>query len=272
MKQTRKLLLLVVSISFLLGFSETKAQSLVQVLDETITVNSIYALSGNTRNKAEIRLPEKTKSYIYRISVFKKGEGGINKSLLEILNDFGGAKVSLMTSFANFAVKNNDNLAVDAFIFNNIYDAENFIGRKDGNWSACKSMPNRQNSCFVMSQCLNRDVFFGFRNNNISQGLDVKLEVVALVDSTQKADHLFSFKIVNSSGREIKYLISKDEQNWEQDNLRHSYFKSYSIEQRYMYFKIYTDKQKFVYYKINPEDRYKIIWNTNKAMFDLIRY
>ena len=158
------------------------AQELVQVTDETLTVNSVTAMTGYTRNKTEVTLPDRTSGYIYRISVFPKGTNPAGPSLFSLLKKLGSSNISLASSFAEYAIANNDNSSVDAFIFSSPDDANNFYAKKDGYWNACKSMPNRVSCCFATKECMGKEVYFGFRNNNIMKGLDVKLEVVALVE------------------------------------------------------------------------------------------
>lgn len=248
------------------------AQTLVQVTDEMLTVNSTTAMSGYTRNKTQVTLPEKAKAYIYRISIFPKGKSSVDNSLFDLLQQMGGAKVSLATSFAQFAIKNNDNSSVDAFIFNNTYDADNFFVKKDGNWNACKSMFNRVSCCFSTKDCIGREIYFGFRNNNVMQGLDVKLEVVALIDSSLKSDYKYSYTIENSSNKELKYSLSTDNANWQEATLRNGYQQTFTFEQSEIYFRIRTDNFKVSSYKLTPNERYRIIWNTNLAKWDLERF
>ncbi len=241
------------------------------VTDESLIINSVYALNGNAYNKAEVILPEKTKSYIYRISVQPKGAAGINSSLLKLLNEMGGSTVALTTSFANLAVKNNDNYAVDAFIFNNVVDAENFYA-KSKDWSACKSLLGRSSSCFSTDECLSRKIYFGFRNNNLTQGLEVRLEVVAVVDTTLKSTYQYTYNIINETGREVKFSLSLDGKNWAPVTLRDSYKISPTFDQTEAFFRILTGLNKYVNYKISPDDRYKIYWNRVKGVWDLAKY
>ena len=251
---------------------DLSAQELVQVVDEIITVNSTTSMTGYTRNKTSIMLPPKTKGYIYRISIFPKGNAGVDNSLFDLLQQFGTANISIGSSLAQFAIRNNDGRAVDAFIFNNTYDADNFYSKNDGNWSYCKSMPNRVNCCFSTKECIGQEVYFGFRNNNIMQGLDVKLEIVAIVDDTQNIDYKYSYSINNATNQELSYLISYDNINWEKNTLRNGYKQTFTVEQREIFFKIYSENDQFVHYKLTPNERYKIIWSTEKGKWDITRY
>ncbi len=248
------------------------SQELIQVTDETITVNSTTSMTGYTRNITSIKLPEKTKKYIYRISVFPKGESEIDNSLFDLLKQYGGANVSVATSFAQFAIKNNDSKSVDAYIFNNTYDADNFYDKQDGNWSTCKNMPNRASCCFATDDCIGKDIYFGFRNNNIMQGLDVKLEVVALIDNSLITDYKYSYSISNSTNQELKFSISLDGKDWQETSLRNGYKQIYTFEQNEVYFRIRTNNSTMALYKLIPNERYKIIWNDELQKWDLTRY
>lgn len=251
---------------------EILSQELIQVIDETLVVNSSTAIGGNTRNKTEVTLPEKTKAYIYRISIFPKGESSIANSLFDLLQQMGGANVAMASSFTQFAIKNSNNNAVDAFIFNNTYDSDNFYAKRDESWSACKSMANRVNCCFSTKECIGKQVFFGFRNNNITQGLEVKLEIVAVVDNSMEADYKYSYTIENPTGRDLKFQISTDKTNWKDYNLRDGYKQIFTFEQQEIYIRIYTDRLKFSSYKLGPNDRYRIIWNTVLQKWDIIKF
>jgi hypothetical protein len=247
-------------------------QELVDVLDETLVVNSSTSITGYTRNKATAEMPNKVTGFIYRISVFPKGEASAGNSLLDLLQEVGAPNIKIGASLVQFAIKNNDGESVDAFIFGSSNDMQNFFNKNDGYWSYCKSMPNRSSSCFSTRECMGRKVYFGFRNNNISQGLEVRLEVVAIVDESAETDTNHSYTIMNTSGRQLKYYVSADNVKWESITLENGYEQTYSYERNEIYFKIYTDTNNFVAYKLEGDERYKIIWNSSKGKWDLVKY
>jgi hypothetical protein len=247
-------------------------QEFVDVIDETITVNSATALTGYTRNITHVTLPPKTTGYIYRITVSPKGAMPVGEGLLALLEKVGSANISFGVSLARFAIKNNDNSAVDAFIFSNTFDADDFYSKKDETWGSCKSMPNRVNCCFSTNECMGQDIYFGFKNNNISQGLDVKLEVVAVVDQSQETEYKYPYSILNATGQEARYFLSLDKSEWEETSLRNGYKRMFSIDQPAIYFKIITDNSKVALYKITSSERYKIIWSDENGRWDILRY
>lgn len=257
---------------FLLLGPSLLAQDLIALLDETLTVNSMTALTGNTRNTASATLPENAKGYVYRISVAKKGESPVGNGLFALLKKFGSTNISIGASLAQFAIQSNDNEAVDAFIFNTVYDADNFYKKNDGNWSACKSMYNRVNSCFSSNDCVGERLYFGFRNNNIRQGLDVRIEVVAIIDTSTSAARKYSYTIVNFTNTELKYSISLDKTDWKPITVRSGYQHTFTFEETQIFIKIYTGNTNFVLYKITPDNRYKLIYNESKKMWDVVHY
>lgn len=249
-----------------------QAQELVQVTDETITVNSIMSLTGSTRNTTAVKLPERTKAYVYRISVSPKGKNTVTQSLMQQLMKLGGAEFALAASVAQLAIENNDNDAVDAFIFTTVYDADDFYSKKEGNWGACQIMLNRASCCFVSEQCMGRNIYFGFRNNNVSKGLNVRLEVVAIVDDMQASAYTYSYNISNGSNRELTYGVSIDNINWEENSLRNDYRQTFNFAQQELFFRIHTDVYKSSVYKLVPNERYRIFWNTQLMKWDLGKY
>ena len=257
---------------FILCFTTNYSQELVAVTDEVLTVNSATALSGYPRNKAEVTLPEKTIGYIYRISIFPKGQTAVNHSLFDLLKEVGGTNISLASSFAKFAIKNNDGNSADAFIFNNTYDADNFYAQKDTNWNACKTLMNRASCCFATNECLGNKIYFGFKNNNLMQGLDVKLEIVALVNKFALSSYQYTYAITNAANIELKYSISSDKLRWEETSLRNGYIQNHTMYQKEIYFKINTGLNKTINYKLIPNERYKIYWNIRNSCWDLMRF
>lgn len=258
-------------LSFFLINISLNSQELIKVFDETLTVNSKSNYGGNSHNLAEVILPKKTTAIIYRISIFDKGTGLFDTELIELLKQVGGAKISLATTFAEFGVKSNDNEAVDIHLFNNIYDATDFHHKKEG-WSACKSQLNRTNCCVKTSEFLTNRIFFGFKNNNYMQGLDVRLEVVAILDTSLKYDYKYTYQITNGANKELNFLISFDGQNWENATLRNGYIMPINTEKNPIFFKINTDETKKSEYRLQPNERFKIIFNEHMLKWDLTKY
>jgi hypothetical protein len=257
-----------------LGLTQVNAQKLVEVLHETITVNSTSAMSGYTRNTVEVQLPQGTIGYIYRISVFKKGGVSVGNGLLDLLSTVPIAEVKIGANLSKYVVNNANGGAVDYFIFTNQEDKNAFYGKRDDSWNSCKSYPNRVSSCLSSNECINRKIWFGFRNNNISQGLDVYLEVVAIVDEvkSQSSQTTYGFKITNETTVVVNFQLSLDGINWQEFSLKPSYFNNYNFQQPEIFFRISTQGAGTAQYKIGYNDRYKIQYNPNKRMFDLFNY
>lgn len=155
-------------------------QKLVSAVDNTITVFSRNAPAGNT-DVIEVSLPANTRSYVYRISIFKKDQWIAGPSLAVLLDSMGARKVSQATDFRQFAVSNNDNTIASAFIFTNPNDADHFYHNKPGS-RACKNLQRITSTCLSSNQCLGKKLYFGFSNGNAADEIDVRLEVVGVVE------------------------------------------------------------------------------------------
>jgi hypothetical protein len=251
----------------------TYSQKFVDVLNETLTVNSKTAIGGYTRNKTSVRLPEKTKGYIYRITIADKGSLVVSNTLFSILKNIAPKQISLGVALTEYAVSNSDNESVDAFIFTNVYDAEKFYSKKDGEWDFCYSMSSVSNSCRSVKDCIGELVYFGFRNGNFRQGLDVKLEVVAIVDESQKNKFNYTFCIVNSTDVNQKYYLSVDNKKWElQTYHKKGYSMCYTYPQNYLYARIYTTTTTYKTATLYSNQRYTIYWNKKTKQLSIETY
>ncbi|MFB0497317.1 hypothetical protein ABID99_003554 [Mucilaginibacter sp. OAE612] len=246
------------------------AQTYVDVANQTITLNSTSNLTGNNRNYVRVDFPDKTAAYICRITISPKDRNQQINHLFELINKLAPAELAVSANLARYAVNTNDGSAVDTYVFSNTYDADSFVQKKDENLSACQQSNNVVNTCYASNQCLNPSLYFGFRNNNLVNGLDVHLEVVALVDSGKKGNS-YTYSIANGAKQEVKCLVSADRQHWENVSLRQGYSITFTKELPVLYFRMFTSVLNFVNYDLRPDERYKIIWSsTNK--WDLIRY
>ena len=258
---------------FILTLNYTNAQKLVDVLHETLTVNSTTSMSGYTRNTVEVKLPKGTTGYIYRMSVFKKGGVNVGNGLLDLLSLIPIAEVKAGVNLSKYVVGNANGGAVDYFIFTTQEDKSAFYNKYDENWSSCKSYPNRVSSCISSDECINRTIWFGFRNNNVSQGLDVYLEVVAIVDEVKELANktTYGFRITNETTSVMDFQLSTDGVNWNEHSLKPKYFNNYNFQQPEIYFRISTTDS-YLKYKIKYNDRFKIKYNQTKEIFDLYSY
>ncbi len=163
-----------------------KAQTLVNVMDQSFTVHSAGNVFVNTnsssRNVIEVQLPAKATGYIYRVASSKRGSGQ-GSSLSELLKGSGTSQLRMEASLAQYVVSQTDGQAVDIFAFDNTDDANSFLRKQDNNWQCCWRNLRVINICFATAKCLNPVLYFGFRNNNPATPINVHLEVVALVDN-----------------------------------------------------------------------------------------
>lgn len=259
-------------VSLFLFWISASSQSFVNVLKETIVVNSVTSLSGWSRNKVEIDFPKNTIGYVYRLTAFPRNKVSMVDALFDVLKNVPISEVKIDASIAKFVVDNSNGSAIDYYIFTNPDDANAFYKKENNNWSSCKSFPNVISTCRSENGCLNTTIYFGFRNNNLSEGLDVHLEVVAIVDESITASSQYGFKIENQAGKDINFELSLNGKNWSSYSLKANYYEDFTFNQEYAFFKIFTTDKGFVEYKIQSSEKYKIIWNALKGIWDLNKY
>jgi hypothetical protein len=146
------------------------------------------------------------------------------------------------------------------------------IQNNDGNWRVCKSLMNRGNCRFPTKDCLNHRIYFGFRNNNISQDLDVKLEVIAIVDTAKGSTKTYSYTLLNGTNNELKFYTNYNDADWTLNSLRPNYQFTFSFEKPVVYVRIYTTAISFAHYKLTPGNRYKFIFNKQAKKWDVVYY
>jgi hypothetical protein len=130
MKYKIKINNLLLPILILILSAKSNAQQLVDVLKETISVNSISSMNGYSRNTAEIKFPKGTKGYIYRISVFNKGGVEVSNTLFEALKNIPVTEIKIGVTLTEHIIKNSDGQAVDFFIFTTDEDKDAFTQKK----------------------------------------------------------------------------------------------------------------------------------------------
>lgn len=249
------------------------SQKLVDVLNETITVNSKTAINGKTRILTSARIPIGAKSYIYRITITKKGGMTTGSTLFTLLTNMKNRKVAYAAALTELAITNNDNNSIDAFIFHSSYDADNFLVEKDKDWDACQALLSVKNSCRLVDNCIGQNIYFGFRNNNFMQGLDINIEIVALIDEKPKKIYKSTFGIINASGYDIVFDLSKDGKNWRTTSpvkTNHRVF--YTFDQSCYYMRVVTSQTVMKYMTLYPNERYEIIWDSKNNFFTIQRY
>jgi hypothetical protein len=187
-----------------------KAQRFEKVVDEWVEVNSktnflTLGSKGRTNVFSEILLPQNTIGYIYRVSIFKKSSENSNSpSLFDCLKQMLPTEIKMGIELAEFSIKQNDGESIDFFIINNRNDAINF--ENDLGFESCHRYLSHFNFCASSDRCLGKQLYFGFKNNNIKQGLKVHFELTAITKeeeivngwTTARKDEIFKmFKFVS---------------------------------------------------------------------------
>ena len=251
-------------IVLILGALNCRAQQFVSVMDQLFTVHS----SGNvfvnnnssSRNIIEVHLPAKTVGYVYRVSAKAKNSlTGQNAQLFDLLKTIAPKQIVMEAALTQFAVQQTDGEAIDVFAFNTADDANIFLRKQDNFLRPCWYNLGVINTCFAKNTCLSPTIYFGFRNNNLATGINVHLEVVAVIDTSAKIEYRYS--ISNGVNQNLYYLLSNDQVNWERHLVATGYTDNLSSGQSKLYIRLITSVTSMVTYEILPEQRYRIVWN-----------
>src|SRR5690348_8048023 len=106
---------IIVILSCIASSKKGFAQQLQQITDTTINLNS--EPSSQNVGFIKINLPEKTKGYAYRLSVFPKGSDFTISPLLSVLQSMGAINFPIPMPLNDMAIKSPNKDTTDFFIF-----------------------------------------------------------------------------------------------------------------------------------------------------------
>jgi len=272
---------LILGIILSVGFfpDQSYSQKLVDIISEDIVVNSRTHVGGNTRNVIEVNFPQGTIGYVYRVSVFDIGDSHVSDMLFDLLSQIPVKSIQVGANMLKFVANNHNGEAVDYHILTSEQEKTAFINKDDDKWSACESFLNRISTCASLNKCIAGKVYFGFRNNNISDGLKVHFEIVALVDeangsstditSNNSAATLYTYQVENRSNYDINFELSSDGINWLPYYLSSKTNQNYENNTSTLYFRISTNGSSFKTHVLNPNSKYKVEWSGAESVLDL---
>lgn len=198
------------------------AQTLFPLVDgKVITVNSqtsIYA-NSNTRRLIEIELPTGTIAYVYRVAVISGSAPSVGESLISLLSAIPSDELTKgAIALSSNTMQNANNGSVDMFVFSQSADASAFLNKADASWFSPKQAMGVKSTVEVAINPISPKIWFGFRNNNFSDKVDVRLDVVAILDETI-TDPICTFEFVNPLNEGVKFSLSFDRVEWAQVSL-----------------------------------------------------
>ncbi len=233
-------------------------------------------MDGYTRNFVDIRLPRGIVAYAYRISLYKIDGVKMPDRLIELLSAVPIAELKAGLDISKYVVTNPiKGGEVDYFIFTKASEADHFFNKEDEIWKGCKSFLNSASTCVLSDECLGSQFFFGFRNNSGAKGLDVNLELVAIVDEDQALinQSMSAYEIKNSLTADMAFQLSTDGKNWTDYTVPTGSSGTYNYNESTIYFKINNaGGTPPTQYKINTTQKYKIYYNDTKKRLDLMGY
>lgn len=251
--------------------TDSYSQVYQKAFEEILPLQSLSTFVGYSRNLVAVTLPDNTTSFIYRVTVYPKGEADRNQNLLlNALQKVPTDQIPLDTLLPEYAIHDRDKYYIDGFIFVTPEDASYFYSKRDKRWKACKSHLEFKNFCRSNKECLKKQLAFGFRSNNITEGVEIKLEVVAIVDTSMKVTYTYS--LLNLTGVGLKFLISLDNKTWQPKTLQLDELQSFACNKSEIFLKIFTTKDSYVAYKLLPQEKYQILVNPESRKFYLQKF
>ena len=199
--------------------------------DEKFAVNSYTNITGHSSAIRTVDLPENTIGYIYRIRISKIKEKINGNALFNELAKYTADEISIGVSLANFIINQNDAEDIDAYIFPNINESNNFYNNQA--YRVCQNLEGIKGCCNSSNLCTsNRKIYFGFRNTNIREGLYVSLEVTAIIEKPKFVNNSSNNKKTEkSSGVQILEALLANSNN-NQNNATESKTEAVSIKSK----------------------------------------
>jgi hypothetical protein len=260
-----------IALLLVLGAINVQSQRLVDVMLHTIPIFGKLSVDGYARNTQEVVLPRGTISYIVRVTPYKIYSPNLPNKLLEEAKKMPLGELKSGSELSKLVAANALNDAqFDFFIFSKNKDAENFYQKEDKDWTSCKAFVGAKNTCFSTDECITPKIWLGFRNNSGTKGLDVMVEIIALVDEDQGliSQSLNEYKITNGTTATISFSLSTDGKSFTNYTLDGGTFNNFNFNEAELFIKIKDGGQ----YKINPTMKYKIQYNSMKKALDLAAY
>jgi hypothetical protein len=268
----------IISLLLLFIMANCQAQRYVSVMTQLFTVHSpgnIFVNSNSSsRNIIQVDFPAGTTGYIYRISsTVKSNTNSQATQLFDLLKDVAPAQIVMEATLTQFAISQIDGAAVDAFAFSTADDANTFLRKQDNYLRYCWVNKGVISTTYATDKCLNPTIYFGFRNNNLTTGINVNLEIVAIVDTAANPNSVsaYTYSIANGVDQSARYLISTDKVHWKSYDIRAGDLVNLTQDQPKVYLRLVTSLFNMVTYEIQPTQRYRIIWS-NAKRWDLVTY
>jgi hypothetical protein len=239
---------------------------------QTLVINSQTAVGKKSRNFADFTLPDNSIGYVYRITVFPKGDKKVPNDLFDLVSKVSSKEIAFGAELTKYMIDVNADEAIDTYIFSDRNSFSNFYSGGT-NWVACKTMPNRRGICVASNECLSKKLFFGFENKNWTHGVEVLLEVVAVIDTdlmplnrplkpfdpTRKIvlSGLYNYSILNTSLlNNFDAQVSTDGINYKIYHINAGETVSRFFTANPIYLKLYNYSRPL---RLTPNKKYKIV-------------
>jgi len=164
-----------------------KTRKVVQVLNQQsvyLNSGSNAALGGKSRTFFNIVLPQNTTEWYYAFTVSSSKINLFNQ--INKLNEPNG-QTNILSSQLSTPIGNN---VCDAYLMDK-QNCDKFISKED-NWGGTfkyfvnYSSINSKNGVYQIKEALSNTICLGFKNSNVTEGITITLDVVAVVIETKE--------------------------------------------------------------------------------------
>lgn len=160
----------------------------VEVLKPTESfINSRSNFGGKTRIAMPITLPKGTEKWYYSVYAYRDKAAVANQmktySLFDDLTGLLGSSGQVISFGVNQLTKPPGSDYVDVYLIGqNNYS--NYLGKSPFNHYTAGTRENVKSAVVDLNCCYQENIYLGLRNNDLSYGVDVVVEAVALIPET----------------------------------------------------------------------------------------
>ncbi|MBS1687826.1 MAG: hypothetical protein JSS96_03815 [Bacteroidetes bacterium] len=198
------------------GYSQSDEVAIQVVAPEQFFVNSATNLTGNSRHITQIKLPPNTVKWYYSFSAYRNpidiqrtaAEFNLFAQLSRLIDETGTTAnaISLLSKppGSNYC---------DVFLLNSPYDVENFEKKREPcHYYREGSVTSLESGLIEVTDVsrLYGVQYLGFRNQSMTNGININLQVVAIIRKEKTANG-WTKEIKNDLFNKFKQEMIKDE-------------------------------------------------------------
>ncbi len=203
----------IISLLSILLSQSLRAQTYENVSYQIVELGA-RKIEDSARKVVVVPLPEKTKRYVYRVSIFKKDKGvKLKDTLFAQLENIAPEDMKAGDTLTTLIARQPNAEMLDFYIVPTEEDGVAFKERKM--YNSCLRQPDMMNFCAVSDTCVGKSLVICLKNKNLKKDLSVVIEVVAIKEGDQPRWTEESRKTIKESLtneiKEVCYLMADED-------------------------------------------------------------